>query len=281
VLFNEELVQFFAQAELGPVVEGEFTTKTDLAGNTKRVPDTATLRPTQIPLNAVLFFTRPIIFGQRNPLYGMIPPGTLTPLFALHAYYSNMPHPNDPTRLRASEEMRGFLRGTINTIIQRDEDKLRANPSEQIEVFDPENFLYAHFSRLISAGGIRPLTPEELEAMTPEVTRVYGPLFPGAAIVTPEMVLRYQQDQVALARAYKNQFTNQQVRARRQHQQAAQNPLQIQQQFLLPQVQPTPQQVLLPQVQQPPYIQIQQILQDPNLTPEQKTALINQLTNPQ
>jgi hypothetical protein len=51
-------------------------------------------------------------------LYRIIAPGSLTPLFALHAYYANMQNPNDPTRLSASKQMRGLLRETmVNTML--------------------------------------------------------------------------------------------------------------------------------------------------------------------
>ena len=254
-LFDQELVEFFAQAELGPVIEGQF--KTDPAGNVKRIPDTKTLQPTRRPLNLVLFFTQPFILGERNPLYGIIPSGTLTPLFALHAYYSGMQNPNDPTRLVASEEMRRLLAGTIERTIQRDRDREDRGVFDPKEVFDPNNFLYSGFSKLISAGRIQSLTNEEVEALTEEVTRVYGPLFPGFDLITPQMVLQYQQDQVDLARAYKNERQAQEIRTRRMAQRQARQMTRPSQDLL--------------------EFRLQQILQDPNLTQVEKDALVNEL----
>lgn len=75
----------------------------------------------------------------------------------------------------------------------------------QLESFDPLNFPYVHFSKLISAAKIRALSPEELNDLIPEVTRVYRPLFPNLRVITPQDILDYQRDMVTLARTYKNE----------------------------------------------------------------------------
>ena len=185
VLFDNELVDFFAQANLGPLIEGRFITRTSIVGDMMNDPDVNSLRPINQPLNTALFFSQPFIFGERNPLYGVISPSTLTALFALHAHYAGMDNPNKPTRLSASPEMRRFL----PTIMER------------ARGFNPEDFPYAHFQNLISAGRSRFLSDENL---TLEVTRVYRPFFPGTEVITTQMILEYQNDIVQLARTYKN-----------------------------------------------------------------------------
>jgi len=232
-LFDDDLVRFFADVKLGPVIEGKFTTT-----GTKSVPDTKSLRPVNRPLNSILFFTKPTILGQKNPLYGIITPASLTVLFALHAYYSGMHYPGQETQLNASPEMRHYLRPIMERSISQDVDRLiqRGVPQDEAEnigqffmqgldeplqldeilqqqliqygassFFNPFKFSFAQFSKLIAAAKTETLSAEELEALTPEVTRIYGPLFPDYEVVTPQMIIQYQQDMITLARAYKNQ----------------------------------------------------------------------------
>ena len=283
VLFDDELVEFFAQANLGPVISGELVDKTGPAGHTRSVPNPQSLRPTNQPLNSILFFTQPTVFGETNPLHRVATPGMLIPLFALHAYYSGMQNPNDPTRLSASEEMRALLPNLIARTTQRD--------------FDPENFLYAHFSKLISSAAVsQRLTPQDFEVLLPEITRVYQPLFPGARLITPEMVLEYQQNEIALARAYKNNIQSQTQRTLRQQARTVRQPTMIPSQqgaqptrsFMTPTLSQRPQPSMTPAAMTPTRSSVaqaamarlelaSQVLQSRDLAPEQVDELLRQI----
>lgn len=178
LLFNEDLLRFFANANLGPIVEGDFT----IGWTGRDTPDESTLRVTRQPLNSVLFFTQPTILGQPNPLYGITSPNALMSLFVLHAFYANMRKPGTPGRLASSPEMRKYLGRFIT--------------------FNPDNFVYVNFNSLIDNSVTRNISPEELEVLIPEITRVYQPLFPNLPVITPNDILGYQQDMITLARAY-------------------------------------------------------------------------------
>jgi hypothetical protein len=103
-LFTDEMANFFSIANIGLAINGRFDLR-----NGKEILDNTSLVPSQIPLNDCLFFTKP----QNNPLYGILSAASMTPLFVLHAYYSNMQYPQDATRLSASNEMRMYLRETL------------------------------------------------------------------------------------------------------------------------------------------------------------------------
>lgn len=300
--FSQEIVNFFAAATIGPIVTGNFVIKTDKAKNKKNIPESKSLRVQPgSRLNSVLYFTQPQINNQNNPLYGIISPGTLTPLFALHAYYAQNPteqrqglqHLNDATRLTASNEMRQALAGVIQQTINTDARTLSekyannqgilaqiqqvgqqlvqaiGNPSLQVnsrfptgqrkpngeeeydEIFNPNSFLYAHFSKLISNGkltGENGLNEERLNAIRQQIPTVYGTNMPAinpAAFQTvalsaqqagqnvglyESVVLNAQQNFVALARAYKNQVqgaAQRQRRAAEKAQQRAQQQAQV------------------------------------------------------
>jgi hypothetical protein len=285
--FVQEIVNFFAQADVGPIVRGNFVEKTDKAGNRKMVPDSKSLN--MVPntrLNSVLYFTQLQINGQQNPLYGIISPGTLTPLFALHAYHSQMQNAQDATRLSASQDMRRYLRRVMEVTIQNDvstiSDKYRNDPAvqqqvQQIgqqllaaidnpaavvnskigddEIFNPNNFLYAHFSKLISNGKAQddsvnnPETRDTaMVSIRQAIPGVYGSGVAGITLQTFQQineayqqqvdnarrtgatipagpayehaVLLAQQKYVALARAYKNQVQGTRQRQRRAQQKA-------------------------------------------------------------
>ena len=218
--FYREIMDFFSQANLGPLATGQFQ-----EGRRQRILVTATLQSTNIPLNAVLFFTQHKILGRPNPLYGIIDPETLTSLFELHADYSRMHDVANPDELIASSEMRRLLPTIMN---QGD--------------FNQEGF--THFSKLISTAMMGTPSQEELESIIPQVTEAYRLLVPNNEVVTPWMIIQYQRDQVELARAY-----NRHLKARKLQSNSIATRLQ----------------------------RATQIIQDPNLTQEQRDALLTQL----
>ena len=190
-LFSEDLLEFFRNADLGPVVDGQF--RTNFQG--RRRPDSESLVPLRQPLNSILFFTQPTVLGQRNPLYGIANPSTIIYLLSLHFYYSGVhQQTGGGLRLTASPAMRRYL-GRVMDQMQQMQQEYR---------FDPNDFYFPQMSTFVKATAIRRLGSEELEALIPEVTRVYGPLFPGLKVITPEDVLGYQEDMVKLVQAYKN-----------------------------------------------------------------------------
>ncbi len=206
-LFNQEIVDFFTHANIGSLVDGTF--KED-----SNKPDVNSLQSTQQRLNDSLIFTKSEIDGQPNLHYRIVNAGSLTPLFALHTHYSQMQHADDKTRLSASQDMRKYLRQTMIKVIENDcslisegvhpeNDDIRQevnetkqkmidcidNPddlslkgkvyridnNQTLEIFNPNWFLYAHFSKIISAA-------------RPEI----------------DSVLKEQHKLIQLARAYKN-----------------------------------------------------------------------------
>ena len=158
-LFNDEIVEFFTYADIGPLV-------------------LSNSQVTQEKLNDSLIFINP-----ESPYYRLIGTGSLVPLFALHAHYSEMRHSEDKTKLSASQDMRKYLRQTMIKAVNKDFDRVLENVmSGNIEVvdeinesrqkmidciddptlsndvnyygyipFNPNKFSYAHFSRLVMA----------------------------------------------------------------------------------------------------------------------------------
>lgn len=222
-LFNQEIANFFAKANIGPLVTGSFVER-ERYGITRMIPDVESLEVSEQKLNDVLDFTKPEINGETNPSYRIFASGSLTPLFALHAYYGKMQHADTATRLSASQEMRQYLRQTMIDTIEEDADRILQfhtgdqliirqvnvakpilinnidNPDNVVpklgqilsedgetligSIFDPNYFLYAHFSRLIMAGKVSSLNSE--------------------------VDLTEQQDSIALSRAYKNEIQKRQ-----------------------------------------------------------------------
>jgi len=261
--FTQDIVRFFGQAEMGPIVTGQFRMKSTPTGE-KRVPDAATLRPQEgTRLNQVLYFTQQQVAGNNNPLYGIISPGTLTPLFALHAYYAGMAIPGEAARLSASDLMRTDLAQVMRNAINADATKFKEKyparaaeidrtaaaltdsitskarvnskiPGVEGELFNPNYFPYAHFSKLNKAGratGEGALSEAELANLGAQAAGVYGrmPQFTG---LTPEnaviAVINAQQDAASLAGTYKNAqkaiIDRQRKAAERAAQRAAQAP---------------------------------------------------------
>ena len=181
-IFNQKIVDFLTNAHIGPLIDAHFLEN--------QKPDINTLQSTQQRLNDMLNFTKCEIDGRSNVNYRIINPGSLTSLFVLHAYYADMQHVNDGTRLSASKEMRQYLRQTMIKIIDKDCDFILSpvhpdndsiiqevnetkqkmidcidNPNDlslkgnkyyigygnYLEVLNPNWFLYAHFSKIISA----------------------------------------------------------------------------------------------------------------------------------
>lgn len=125
--FNQDLVNFFAQANVGNRVEGTMRQKTKCKNPPCGLePDPQSLRDTGERLNNWLFFTQPTLAnGRQNPLYGIVSRGTLTSLFSLYAYYAGMSRAGTPGRLQATREMFEILRPLIVRAIEEDVSKYR------------------------------------------------------------------------------------------------------------------------------------------------------------
>ena len=288
--FSQELVNFFANAELGPVVNGSFMMKENVKKKESvRVANPATLVP--VPgsrLNSKLYFTQPQINGQQNPLYTVISPGTVTPLFALHSHYVNpqMQKESDPTRLSASAAMRQGLRNIIAATIQADAGKFSkdfpqyapqiattaqqliasidnpsavvnsAIPNSNKEMFNPNNFRFADFSKLISTAKDKSMKADQfatvLAGLRPQIAQVYQSVPevaarmaeinrltpPGQSAPYEQAVLSDQHDSSTLARSKKNKEKDVITKARKKQQAAAKKQAAQAQAGLLPQAQP-------------------------------------------
>jgi hypothetical protein len=273
IRYAQEIIDFFSQVALGPIVQGDFEEKKG-----KMVPIKSTLVTVEgSSLNDVLYFTQPEINGQANPLYGVIRPGILTPLYALHAYNTGMPVEFATKRLSASQQMRDILgdvmRRTIDTdvanVIQRKRDlgllapgasdaaivelgeEMKAaidDPDAEtwfsdgvddkgrevfasrgrtdvpdkrkkpMEIFNPNFFLYAHFSKLNANAASEKLNAEGIAALQADTGRVYNALFGGqlaGAADAVEQVIEDQKSNAALARAAKNVITAAENRKRK------------------------------------------------------------------
>ena len=238
ILFNNEITNFFAHANVGPLI----------------VEQDGVLQPTAELLNAVLFFTQPTLNGQRNPLYGVATISMLTKLLGLHAFYSGLSDPDDLRYIQASRAMRELLPRTIAATIQKD---LERNAPE---TFNPDRFGFVKLTKLISAGQLQKLTMEDLERLTPAITKSYQPLFPNARVITPGMVLQYQDDQIELARNYKNDLHAGTRKTVKTAERLAQAPLK--------------EMTGLNQTEANRIAWAQQILRDPSLTAEQVDELL-------
>ena len=291
--FSQELVNFFAGAELGPIVTGQFMMKENAKKKESvRVANPATLQPVNgSRLNNKLYFTQQAINGQQNPMYGVISPGTVTPLFALHSHYvqPQMQKDSDPTRLSASNAMRQGLYNTIAATIQADGNKFKKDfpqysaqidnvaaqltasinnpsaapidakiPGSNKEMFNPNNFRFADFSKLISTAKDKSMKADQFAAglagIRTQIAQVYQSVPevaarmaeinrlapPGQQQSAPyeQAVLSDQHDSSTLARAKKNKEKDIITKARKKQQAAQKKAVSQQQAGLLPQAQP-------------------------------------------
>lgn len=253
--FVADIVNFFTNANLGPIISGQFEIKTTPTKE-KRVPKNSTLQNHGGRLNDALFFIRRTIGTGNNPLYGIVAHGTLTSLYALHAYYDKMAIADQAGRLSASDSMRSALAQVMAKAIDTDAANFTAkypsmatqiaglaNQLKQAirdrsimvnsmvvdkEMFNPNYFKYAHFSKLNKAShatGADALTEEGLQGLAPQTLAVYGAVsgFEGAnEFNIISMVMSTQQDYASLAGAYKNAQKAVLDRQRRAAQRAAQ-----------------------------------------------------------
>lgn len=195
-IFDDEIVNFFRVAQIGPEV-GATPTVDPATGKT--IPVKSSLQVKQGRLNDVLYFTQEGEGGQRNPLYKIFTQGTFISLFALHAYYAGGQRHGG--HYSATQEMRQYLRQTIIRAIERDvasfseflpaeTGRIRSlgdqliqsidNPTMDIDatflitrpatgkskpesMFNPNNFIFAHFSKLIAAAKYPKETQQQLQ----------------------------------------------------------------------------------------------------------------------
>lgn len=159
--FDDEIVSFFAQAELGPVVTGDL--KLEKPGSRKIVPDAESLRA--LPNSALqdrLYFIQPQIAGGANPLYGIASSGVVNPMFSLHIHYGINPLTGQPGlqtykynwntgrpitnaqgqpeigagRMTSSNLMRQTLRNTMIKAIENDARVLSAEYPAVVQQFN-------------------------------------------------------------------------------------------------------------------------------------------------
>ena len=256
VLISTELADFFAIASVGPLVEGQFVTRiSEPGGKTRMVPVNESLVATNQPLNIILYFTQRQINGQVNPLYRVIDRGHLTPLFALHSFYTGMATEISRTRLSASLQMRQMLSNLMYKVIISDlddiltkypylsdevRDEINAVQAQMIanitqpqvtnedhsddgkvydesgqvigEIFNPNSFIYANFSKLIAAGIEANIDWSNISDVDMDVQRIYSSLMTTSPV---EYVLEIQRLRIDLARAYKNQQQSTILQSRR------------------------------------------------------------------
>ena len=271
-IFRQDIVNFFVNATLGPQVAASPTVDPDSG---KIVPDERTLRPLpNTRLNDALYFTRQNIGQVANPLYRIVSHGILTPLFALHVHYAGGQNPDQAKYISATQQMRQQLRDVMVLTIQKDVQKFSekypqnaqqiaqlgqnmvnaiGNPSASNNgqvgpddnMFNPNAFPFAHFSKIISAGK----EPKEVQTdlklrliqSAPQIIQAYQQLPEFSQIGTKgeaaaATVIETQKFAVASARAAKNLEKAEQQKVRRAEQnrikraQNAQNALAAQQQ---------------------------------------------------
>jgi hypothetical protein len=246
--FTQEIVDFFAKANIGPYVRGTF--QANESG--KMEPDPNSLEVTDQVLNIYLYFTQPIINGKNNPLYGVTSHGILNPLFALHVYYTQQQDPDNRQHLTATDQMRRMLSQTMTLTIQKDIQKAKETyPGslneldqlqrqliqsiqnrnidlvdqlarfEKINIFNPNHFIYAHFSKLISAARApkdQQIVKDDLVGLGPEVIEAYtsiGIPFTNGSDKASEDVLSAQRMNISLAKARKNLTSSSDIKERR------------------------------------------------------------------
>ena len=239
--YSAELSDFFAGAVVGPVVEGQFEQKMEkgqlkmvpVKGSLREVANSK--------LNAALWLSQRTVNGAQNPMYGISASGIFTPLFVLHAYYTGMPIQGEATHLSASAAMRASLRATMERTIDKDSDKfigilgqgsagsinavrtqlkaaiantnLNVNSvvgtdprpgkdyGKDLNIFNPNHFPYAHFSKLISNSKV----DQAIGDIGAATVQLYGQYVQGLnAENAVGFVLDAQQQRVSLALAHKN-----------------------------------------------------------------------------
>lgn len=227
VRFKPNLAQFFAEANLGPYVESKVADPFDESG--KKVKKEVDLVEKEETLNDMLYFCREKIGNKTNPLYAFAYTGIINALFSLHAYYSGM---QKNGRLSASDEMRKYLAEEMEQAIRRDYEKakemegvsrkdldtlrdkllkaindpdvvIQNSKIGDMELFNPNSFTHAHFSKLINACKEKVIDAEESEELNTKVRSVYKDIVDlGEDPV--QSVLDHQQQMVRLAKEYKN-----------------------------------------------------------------------------
>lgn len=114
-VFNDEICNFFATANIGPLYDGDFNT---IDGKSVSVSQ----RQINGRLNDILLFTqRTLANGQENPMYGVFTASALTSLFYLYIYYANVQSiPETHGDISFPAEMRQKLHQTLVATIERD-----------------------------------------------------------------------------------------------------------------------------------------------------------------
>lgn len=133
VKVNQEICNFFANANLGPYINGEIIEQ-PVENKKKLKTSLLNPQPSETPLNSYLIFAFPEYQGTPNPLYGIIKRAILNRLFSIHMYYSGV----SGKMRHTTEQMNEYLPNTINLARSKG--------------FNPNDFKVVHINKLISAG---------------------------------------------------------------------------------------------------------------------------------
>ena len=210
VQLTDEMVNFFATANLGPRATGEVRTTVTAAGKPKtEVKNAVALAGTDLRTSLSSFLPT-LANGQANPVYRIIQPGTFPSIHAIYVYNNGMAIPGSRGYLRVSDVMRSGLRQTLANTIQGDVDKvakkygvnsaahqdaqrtgqmlvntLASAPSVNdanykrefkvgdVVIFNPNYYKYAHASKIINRGGV-PLDAAALAQVGAAAQATYG-----------------------------------------------------------------------------------------------------------
>lgn len=233
IIVNEEIANFFAIADVGRYITGNFKLQYD-----RPVVAIETTQASDKPLNSALFFTMPTINGLPNPLYRIATRQILLELFYIHSDYSQMEYPENNFFQSASPAMRQYLRQTLIKTIRTDGDKIlqdypnminqvndavnsciagiddpNLNRGVEVEfklgvainptyylVFNPNYFAVPEFRKIVDA------SIDSLASVpnSPEFQQIYRTIFTQETTLTPEVVLKFEDQAVELARGFLN-----------------------------------------------------------------------------
>ena len=240
---NEQFLEFFRKVFLGPMVAGFFHREiSPTIHHRKRVPsiDHHSITSLSGSLSDLLYFVHPVIYGEPNPLYGLIEESLIINLFSLHAKRTGMKDMFYHSQYSASTEMRTYLgkfmwatidrqiNHEINSFEMSDpgfEDifekltktrdqlgKAIRNPDYQVQFekdvdekkfFNPNQFLNVGIIELIKTArvGTR-LKNDELNSLRPEVARIYTHLPESNSYYNIERIIFMQIASVRFAKKF-------------------------------------------------------------------------------
>ena len=188
---KDEIINFLAKANFGPVIKGNLTKNKEGKGKAKNNMDTMEVVPGS-NLGDTLWFYKSNVYDCPNELKGFASHCTLTTLFSLNIYHNQSQNPDNLEIFLATKDMRECLSNLMRELIEKDYSKICANNPDMVDeakrcrdlcikaitdssvkvdmpaefdMFNPNGFKYSKLSSLIALGKDEQPNPETYQTI--------------------------------------------------------------------------------------------------------------------